>query len=181
MDQRRPLWRLRFRMHFRLAPGSTLVITKRLVATWFEASAEEQSAVMALVNEVKANLDATLDPKPTGYNVGFNAGESAGQTVMHLHVHVIPRYSGDMHDPRGGVRHVIPEKGNYLRSSQIHDMQQSNPVAANSTLRLSTGHPHSRLWDQLSARMAGAKTIDILVSFVQLSGLDVIKSGCLKR
>lgn len=160
---------------FPVSPGHTLVITKRLVATWFEASAEEQAAVMALVNEVKATLDARLAPKPTGYNVGFNSGESAGQTVMHLHVHVIPRYSGDMDDPRGGVRHVIPEKGNYLRSSQSRDSQQSNPAEPDNMLRLSTGHPNSRLWDQLSARMAGAKTIDILVSFVQLSGLDVIK------
>ncbi len=119
---------------FPVSPGHTLVITKRLFATWFEASAEEQAAVMALVNEVKSHLDRTLDPKPTGYNVGFNSGESAGQTVMHLHVHVIPRYTGDMDDPRGGVRHVIPEKGNYLRSSQTRDSQQSNPAAANSTL-----------------------------------------------
>jgi diadenosine tetraphosphate (Ap4A) HIT family hydrolase len=54
--------------------------------------------------------------RPDGYNVGFNAGEAAGQTVMHLHLHVIPRYRGDMEDPRGGVRHVIPGKGNYLAS-----------------------------------------------------------------
>jgi len=96
-----------------VSPGHTLVITRRVVATWFDASAEEQTAVMALVEEVKRSLD-TLDPRPDGYNVGFNAGEAAGQTVMHLHVHVIPRYRGDMEDPRGGVRHVIPGKGNYL-------------------------------------------------------------------
>ena len=51
----------------------------------------------------------------SGYNVGFNAGAAAGQTVMHLHVHVIPRYRGDCPDPTGGIRHVIPGKGNYLR------------------------------------------------------------------
>lgn len=81
---------------FPVSPGHTLVITKRLVATWFDATSEEQAAVMQLVSDVKSHLDETLNPKPTGYNVGFNAGESAGQTVMHLHVHVIPRYSGDM-------------------------------------------------------------------------------------
>ena len=89
---------------FPVSPGHTLVITKRLVATWFEASAEEQAAVMALVSEVKSHLDRTLDPKPTGYNVGFNSGESAGQTVMHLHVHVIPRYSGDIRIRRASGR-----------------------------------------------------------------------------
>ncbi|HTN83212.1 MAG TPA: HIT family protein, partial [Sorangium sp.] len=52
--------------------------------------------------------------RPDGYNIGINAGEAAGQTVMHLHVHVIPRFRGDVDDPRGGVRHVIPGKGNYL-------------------------------------------------------------------
>lgn len=148
-----------------MSPGHTLVITKRLIATWFEATQAEQIALMSLVNDVKQLLDADLDPKPDGYNVGFNSGESAGQTVMHLHVHVIPRYSGDVQDPRGGVRHVIPEKANYLLGS-------SNAPS----LRLSNGYPNSRLWEQLSSRMAGAKTIDILASFVQMSGLDVIES-----
>ncbi len=81
--------------------------------TWFEASREQQLAVLELVDEVKRELEQ--EHAPTGFNVGFNAGESAGQTVMHLHVHVIPRYDGDMPDPRGGVRHVIPWKGNYLK------------------------------------------------------------------
>ena len=97
---------------FPVTEGHTLVITRRLVASWFEASAEERLAVMALVDEVKTALDQEF--APAGYNVGFNAGTAAGQTVMHLHVHVIPRYLGDMDDPRGGVRHVIPGKGNYL-------------------------------------------------------------------
>ena len=99
-----------------VSPGHTLVITRRLVATWFEATREEQRAVLSLVDEVKRQLDAS-SPRPDGYNVGFNAGAAAGQTVMHLHVHVIPRYRGDMDDPRGGVRHVIPSKGNYLRAA----------------------------------------------------------------
>ena len=66
-----------------------------------------------LLNVVKEQLDAEFHPD--GYNVGFNAGEAAGQTVAHLHLHVIPRYKGDVEDPRGGIRHVIPGKGNYLK------------------------------------------------------------------
>ena len=103
-----------------VTPGHTLVVPFREVATWFEASAEEQAAIFALVAEVKRALDRGVPwpdgatRVPEGYNVGFNAGEAAGQTVMHLHVHVIPRYRGDMDDPRGGVRHVIPGRGNYL-------------------------------------------------------------------
>jgi diadenosine tetraphosphate (Ap4A) HIT family hydrolase len=101
-----------------VSPGHVLVITRRVVPTFFECTAAEQVALMELVGEVKALLNERLDPRPDGYNVGFNAGAAAGQTVPHVHVHVIPRYSGDMGDPRGGVRHVIPEKGNYLAESR---------------------------------------------------------------
>lgn len=97
---------------FPVSPGHTLVVTRRLVETWFDATPEEQRAVLALVDAVRRALDAELHPD--GYNVGFNAGAAAGQTVMHLHVHVIPRFEGDVADPRGGVRHVIPGRGNYL-------------------------------------------------------------------
>ncbi len=97
---------------FPVSPGHTLVVPRRLVATWFDATRAEQHAILALVGTVKSALDAEFHPD--GYNVGFNAGEAAGQTVMHLHLHVIPRYAGDVPDPRGGVRHVIPGKGNYL-------------------------------------------------------------------
>jgi diadenosine tetraphosphate (Ap4A) HIT family hydrolase len=93
--------------------GHTLVIPRRAVATWFDATHEERVAIFALVDVVRSELDARR--RPDGYNVGFNVGEAAGQTVFHLHVHVIPRYHGDVDDPRGGVRHVIPSRGNYLR------------------------------------------------------------------
>ena len=96
---------------FPVSPGHTLVITRRLVTHWFEATPEEQAAVMALVNTVKAQLDDSH--YPDGYNVGFNAGEAAGQTGPHLHMHVVPRYRGDRPDPRGGVRWVLPEKADH--------------------------------------------------------------------
>lgn len=92
-----------------VSDGHTLVIPKRLVVDFFGTTDDERLALFALVDEVKRALDATH--RPDGYNVGFNAGESAGQTVFHLHVHVIPRYRGDVADPRGGVRHVIPGRG----------------------------------------------------------------------
>ncbi len=160
---------------FPVSPGHVLVITRRPVATWFEADSQEQAVLIELVNIVKQYLDVTLQPKPDGYNVGFNAGESAGQTVMHLHVHVIPRYAGDVEDPRGGVRYVIPEKANYLREQEGVTPELRLPQRG-SDLQLSTGHPDSPLWEQLSWRIAGAKTVDILASFVQPSGLDVIES-----
>jgi diadenosine tetraphosphate (Ap4A) HIT family hydrolase len=104
-----------FRDKYPVSPGHTLVVTRRVVADWFGATEDERRAVLALVDEVKRQLDDEL--RPDGYNVGFNAGAAAGQTVMHLHVHVIPRFRGDMDDPRGGVRHAIPSKGNYLRNN----------------------------------------------------------------
>jgi len=156
---------------FPVSNGHSLVITRRLVPNWFDATSSEQSAVMTLVNEVKELLDAKLRPKPDGYNVGFNAGDSAGQTVNHLHVHVIPRYTGDVEDPRGGVRFVIPEKANYLKSP-VPSPATSEPA---SDLQLCTGHPASPLWEQLSWRIAGASHVDVLASFVQSSGLKVIE------
>jgi diadenosine tetraphosphate (Ap4A) HIT family hydrolase len=92
-----------------VSDGHTLVIPKRLVVDFFGTTDDERLALFALVDEVKRSLDATH--RPDGYNVGFNAGESAGQTVFHLHLHVIPRYHGDVTDPRGGIRHVIPGRG----------------------------------------------------------------------
>ncbi len=102
-----------FRDNFPVSPGHTLVITRRHAETWFEATRDEQVAVLDLINEVKNCLDDELHPD--GYNVGFNAGEAAGQTIPHLHVHVIPRFAGDVDDPTGGVRLVVPDKGNYRR------------------------------------------------------------------
>jgi diadenosine tetraphosphate (Ap4A) HIT family hydrolase len=94
-----------------VSPGHLLLIPYRHIPTLFDATDEEQAALLALVREAKALLDERF--RPDGYNVGVNVGKTAGQTVMHLHVHVIPRYAGDMADPRGGVRGVIPEKRKY--------------------------------------------------------------------
>lgn len=102
---------------FPVSPGHALVVPRRLVATWFDASPDEQRALMDLVAEVKTHLETTLIPRPDGWNIGINVGAAGGQTVFHLHVHLIPRFMGDMSDPRGGVRHVIPWRGNYKRSA----------------------------------------------------------------
>ena len=156
---------------FPVTAGHALVVTKRIVATWFEATAAEQESLMELVNVVKLVLDDRMNPKPDGYNVGFNSGDAAGQTVPHVHIHVIPRYLGDIADPRGGIRHVIPDKGNYLKDLPSPKIESS----AGNGLTLSSGFPKSPLWEHLSWRIAGARYVDVLASFVQLSGLDVIE------
>lgn len=91
--------------------GHSLIVPRRHVGSFGEASLEEQSAMLAMLQRVRALLDAEL--RPDGYNIGINDGAAAGQTVMHVHMHVIPRYRGDRPDPRGGIRWIIPEKADY--------------------------------------------------------------------
>ena len=99
-----------------VAPGHALVVPRRMIATWWDATQDERSGLLALVDDVRSLLDDRHSPD--GYNIGINVGAAAGQTVDHLHIHVIPRYAGDVPDPRGGVRHVIPGRGNYLVDSR---------------------------------------------------------------
>jgi len=94
-----------------VSPGHTLVVPKRHVDAYFDCTSEEKTEIWTLVDRVR-DLLLTRD-RPAGFNVGFNAGLAAGQTVMHAHVHVIPRYDGDVDDPRGGVRHAVVGRGYY--------------------------------------------------------------------
>lgn len=96
---------------FPVSPGHSLVIPRRLVACWLDTTVHEQHAVLDLVREVRVQLDREL--RPAGFNIGVNDGPAAGQTVMHVHWHVIPRYVGDVADPRGGIRWVIPALAAY--------------------------------------------------------------------
>lgn len=94
-----------------ISPGHTLVVPRRHEADFFALSHDEQAAVWRLAAAVRAHLDAARPAD--GYNVGLNAGAAAGQTVLHAHVHVVPRFAGDVQDPRGGVRWVVPDKARY--------------------------------------------------------------------
>jgi len=99
---------------FPVSRGHALLIPNRHVPAWFDASPEEQAELCGGIMSVREIIDRLHSPDD--YNIGINVGEAAGQTVFHLHVHVIPRYRGDMADPTGGVRHVIPQLGNYRAS-----------------------------------------------------------------
>lgn len=96
---------------FPISPGHTLIIPKRHIATLFETTAEEREALFDLLAEMRKSL--MMDQKPDGFNIGINEGADAGQTVMHLHIHLIPRYTGDIPDPRGGIRWIFPDKAAY--------------------------------------------------------------------
>jgi diadenosine tetraphosphate (Ap4A) HIT family hydrolase len=94
-----------------VSPGHTLIVPRRHVASLAQARPEEWRSLWALLEQAREAVDREF--RPDGYNIGVNDGVAAGQTVMHLHVHLIPRYTGDRPDPRGGVRWVLPEKADY--------------------------------------------------------------------
>ena len=94
-----------------VSEGHTLLIPKRHCETYFDLNYLELESLGVTIGVVKRLLDAKYHPN--GYNVGVNCGEAAGQTIMHCHVHIIPRYNGDCENPRGGVRGVIPNKMSY--------------------------------------------------------------------
>ncbi|MDD3129326.1 MAG: HIT family protein [Candidatus Izemoplasmatales bacterium] len=96
---------------FPVNKGHILIIPKRHIKTYFELEKDELFSLDEAICSLKRKLDQLYNP--SGYNIGINNGESAGQTIMHLHVHLIPRYNKDCDDPRGGVRGVIPEKQKY--------------------------------------------------------------------
>lgn len=96
---------------FAVSKGHMLFMTKRHIKDFFETTEEERIAIFELMDKAKKLLDEKYNPD--GYNIGMNCGEMAGQSVMHIHVHLIPRYKGDVQDPRGGIRGVIPKNQKY--------------------------------------------------------------------
>jgi len=109
---------------FPVTPGHSLIVPKRHISSFFEATREEQTALFDLLAEMRQLLlnhsPPTFDKVgrlsvPAGFNIGINDGSAAGQTVMHLHIHLIPRYSGDTDDPRGGVRWIMPRAAPYWK------------------------------------------------------------------
>ena len=101
---------------FPLCRGHSLVIPRRHVASWFETTDDERREMLRLLDDVGETLRKTHGPD--GFNIGINDGAAAGQTVPHLHIHVIPRYAGDVPDPRGGVRWILTERADYWSPSR---------------------------------------------------------------
>ena len=94
-----------------VSPGHALIIPKRHVASYFDLTDAERKAMNKMLLDVKQKLDERFHPD--GYNIGINVGEDAGQSIFHCHMHLIPRYKGDVPNPKGGVRGVIPSKQKY--------------------------------------------------------------------
>lgn len=97
--------------HYPVSPGHCLIVSKELRTDFFDLGPQERQQLVEVIIQTRLMLDARY--RPAGYNIGMNCGRVAGQTVMHFHCHVIPRYEGDMTNPRGGVRHCVEGKGYY--------------------------------------------------------------------
>jgi ATP adenylyltransferase len=97
---------------FPVTKRHTLVIPIRHISSYFELSGPELNACHLLLEKIKEDIQQQ-DPSVTGFNIGVNDGEDSGQTIFHCHIHLIPRRKGDMENPKGGVRGVIPEKQRY--------------------------------------------------------------------
>jgi diadenosine tetraphosphate (Ap4A) HIT family hydrolase len=102
---------LAVRDSYPLNPGHALIVPRRHVASWFDATAAEREEMLRLADDARRII--VERHAPDAFNLGINDGPAAGQTVAHLHLHLIPRYEGDVADPRGGVRWIIPERAAY--------------------------------------------------------------------
>jgi len=94
-----------------VSPGHMLIVSINEKIDYFELSDHEKNDLTKMIDKAQTIINEKYSPD--GFNIGMNCGTSAGQTVMHFHCHVIPRYDGDVEDPRGGIRHCIPGKGYY--------------------------------------------------------------------
>jgi diadenosine tetraphosphate (Ap4A) HIT family hydrolase len=98
---------------FPISPGHALIIARRPVARLQELTPGEKNRLLVWIDWTQQHLTSNLKPSPDAFNIGLNDGQAAGQTIAQFHFHIIPRYTGDVPDPRGGIRHIIPTKARY--------------------------------------------------------------------
>ena len=125
---------------FPVSPGHALLIPRRHTTDWFSATPDERAALTLAIEQAKQIIER--DHRPDGYNIGFNVGVAAGQTIWHLHVHLIPRYAGDVTHPRGGIRQVIPGRGDYQADSTLSSIEPGLPHSAFGTRHSALGARH---------------------------------------
>jgi superfamily II DNA or RNA helicase/HKD family nuclease/diadenosine tetraphosphate (Ap4A) HIT family hydrolase len=146
-----------------VSQGHALVIPRRHVESWFELSPAEHLSVVSALNELRRLISAQFAPQ--GFNIGVNCGAVAGQTIPHAHMHLIPRYLGDVADPLGGVRGVIPGASNYLAAQPRLDLPHKRALITGASDPLL---PH------LVAHIAHASAVDIGVAFAMRSGVTLL-------
>jgi superfamily II DNA or RNA helicase/diadenosine tetraphosphate (Ap4A) HIT family hydrolase len=157
---------------FPVSPGHLLIVPVRHVPTWFDASPEEHHALTDALEIAKSLIESQFQPQ--GYNIGINVGAAAGQTVSHLHVHLIPRYQGDVPDPRGGVRHVIPQLANYLNENPPDYLVNKTTYRSGSSSHFTRG-ALDPLLPNLKSAIDRSEQVDFSVAFIKQSGLDLLR------
>ena len=167
---------------FPVAPGHVLLIPKRHVPTWFDVTSEERLELIAAIDIARDHILARN--KPDGFNLGVNIGEAAGQTIFHLHLHLIPRYIGDVADPTGGVRNVIPDKGNYLKSKpwetedppvKTEKRQLGDAIAEQLHKQHLICGGEDPLLPHLLVHLDSCERADMAVAFILRSGLNLLE------
>lgn len=153
---------------FPVTKGHLLLVPQRHVPAWSNLGKDERAALMQAIGEAQNLL--TARHSPDGFNVGFNEGAAGGQTVPHFHIHVIPRYTGDVPDPRGGVRHVIPAKANYLATGSAVPSLIATPHD-----RALISGDEDALIRHLLPHIDQSRSIDLVVSFVLDSGVRLLQ------
>lgn len=153
---------------FPVSTGHALVVPRRHVESFFDATGEERSALLGAVERVRAEIDKHY--APDGYKICFNINAAAGQTIAHLHLHVIPRYTGDVPDPSGGVRAVIPGRGDWLTTIE----KGARHTGGASSLARST----IRCLPHLVAHLDRATRVDIAVAFSSTAVCGSSRSTC---
>lgn len=156
--------------NYPVSPGHALLIPKRHVSTWFEATAGERAEILDGI-EV-AHRAIAVEHAPDGFNWGVNVGPAAGQTVPHLHLHVIPRYRGDVQDPRGGIRYVIAANANYLAGASSGSYRAADLRGPAEGLVHGEGDP---LLPHLLSHLDAANQADLAVAFVLPSGVALLE------
>ena len=175
-----------------VSPGHALLITRRHVPDWFDSTPDEHAELVRAITVAKAVIETKYQPQ--GYNIGINVGGVAGQTIFHLHVHVIPRYTGDDPDPRGGVRRVLPEPGNYLARSSNESIPDRGHYPTRSEARvlrvrepqlslrpetrprlLVQGGPEDPLLPHLIDLLDRAAGVSIAAAFTLRSGVKLVE------
>lgn len=97
--------------NFPVSKGHAEIVPKKHIESFFDLKNNELIEIFSLISKVKDLIQEKYNPD--GYNIGINEGDAAGRTIHHLHIHLIPRYKGDVENPRGGIRHIIPGEGSY--------------------------------------------------------------------
>lgn len=158
---------------FPVTEGHLLIVPHRHVPSWGDLQPSEQTAMIDGISRAQALIAERF--APDGFNVGFNDGAAAGQTIPHFHIHVIPRKHGDMDDPRGGVRHVIPHKGNYLAKTNPAPLPIVTTPNALPHQRSLIAGGEDALIRHLLPHIDQAVAVDLAVAFVLESGARLLQ------